>query len=132
MLNMTGHEIEKLKDSVKDKVVLAYIDELEYQNARLHSHHSHCKTELGDLVESANKWRLRAHVAEQLAHYLNSIYLPGTTFMTPGDLTNEITIQTKRLTEKHRAGISFMADDLKQRGDFYTKEKKEAKETANV
>ncbi len=58
-------------------------------------------------IQLANKFKIRAMVAEQLARYLNSLYVPGCAFMSNEDLRKEIDFQTQRLLELKENGIEF-------------------------
>lgn len=104
--------IENLKSRIKDKDALLYIEQIEQQNDRLHSHHSDCKQEIGRLAELAQRWRIQAAVAEGLAQYLNEIYLPGSSFAHREDLHKEIKMQTERLVAQHKQGIEFWKDPI--------------------
>ena len=96
MIEMTERDIQMLKAGIADYKVLAYIQDLERENDRLHSHHSACKEELGGLALTAQRWRVRAYVAEKLAGYLNSIH----PFWTVYDLKAEIAVHVARIMEK--------------------------------
>lgn len=48
--------------------------------------------EYAEAIESATKWKIRAHVAYQIANYLNEIYLPNAPFI---DLKKEIEMQSE-------------------------------------
>lgn len=104
---MEQEQLFLLKARIRDGDVLSYIAELERENDRLYSHHSACKEELGHLVELANKWRFKALAAEQLATYFNSLYLPGSVFMSQDDVKREIEFQGERLYQQHFRGITF-------------------------
>jgi len=58
-------------------------------------------------IELANKFKIRSMVAEQLARYLNSLYVPGSSFMDNEDLRKEIDIHTERLLKLKEDGITF-------------------------
>jgi hypothetical protein len=53
-----------------------------------------------DALERANKWKIRAKVAYEIANYLNEIYMPDGPFI---DLKKEIKIQSE-LMMKNRVG----------------------------
>lgn len=73
--------------------------QLRMENERLYSHHSNCKAEIGRLVETAQKWRIRAWVCEELLSYLNKL----NPFWYPDDLTKEVKLQTEeRIKQWHR------------------------------
>ncbi len=70
--------------------------QMKMENERLYSHHSACKAELGRLVELAQRWRIRAFMAEQFLRYLNKL----NPFWTEDDLTKELELQTKARFEE--------------------------------
>ncbi len=72
------------------------LSDLRRENARLYSHHSECKVEHGGLVELAQRWRIRAFMAEQFLRYLNKL----NPFWTEDDLTKELELQTKARFEE--------------------------------
>ncbi len=69
---------------------------LRMENERLYESRDAYKHDYAEMVISANKWRLRAFVAESIARYLNSI----ARWWYPKDLKKEIKINSDVLFAK--------------------------------
>jgi hypothetical protein len=87
MISLNMNKITKLK---------ADLAQLTMENRRLTDRHSDYKKELGELTELANKWRIRACIAEKFAQFLNK----RNPFWRPEDLEKEIDIHQNRLFKR--------------------------------